>query len=69
MCAVIAVKLGKYDELMCYQSNCAADNPYNYLISLSSSGVPINVGTLLSFCAEHTNENLLHPLAARVALG
>ncbi len=37
---------------MCFESNRAPDNPYNSLISLSSSGVPIDVGTLLLFCAE-----------------
>ncbi len=31
------------------KSNCPADNPYNYLISLSSSGAQLNVGTLLFF--------------------
>lgn len=34
---------------MYYHSNRDADNPYNPLISLSSSGVPIIVGTLLLF--------------------
>lgn len=45
----IDVNLGELEDLMCLDSNRAADNPYNSLISLSSSGVPIYVGTLLLF--------------------
>ncbi|MCA9273046.1 MAG: hypothetical protein KDA31_08380 [Phycisphaerales bacterium] len=43
------VKIGELEDLMCFHSNRLADNPYNSLISLSSSGVPIIVGTLLLF--------------------
>ncbi|MFI4871027.1 MAG: hypothetical protein ACIARQ_04385 [Phycisphaerales bacterium JB061] len=44
-----SVKLGDLEDLMYFHSNRDADNPYNSLISLSSSGVPIIVGTLLLF--------------------
>ena len=44
-----SVKLGDLEDLMYFHSNWDADNPYNSLISLSSSGVPIIVGTLLLF--------------------
>lgn len=46
------VNLGELEDLMCLDSNRVADNPYNSLISLSSSGVPIYVGTLLLFYPE-----------------
>lgn len=43
------VKLGYFEDLMWHVPNSDADNPYNSLISLSSSGAPMKVGALLYF--------------------